>query len=155
MRVPVNSNGSTKEWHTGASTSSLSKAFGSVLEVGLRKRTSGTVEVLTPEPVREGSAATPGDTSVTWTVRATTETDAEPDADIEFSMGLRSEGKSARSPDDYTTFSTTLRFRGTDTWTRTDTGGGDYRYVAEKTGEITIVDDASVEANETFEVVLA
>ena len=47
-----------------------------------------------------------------------------------------------------------MRFQGTETWTRTDTGSGDHRYVAKKTGTVTILDDALVEGDETFEIVL-
>ena len=73
MEADIPADGSTKDWAVNARTSRLGEVFGELLSVKFRERSAGTVELtVTPETVHEGSAANPGDTSVTWTVTATT-----------------------------------------------------------------------------------
>ena len=71
-------------------------------------------------------------------------------------MYLSSVGKSTSSAEgDYVGLIETVDFQGTDIWTRTDIDDdGDYRYVLEQSGQMTIIDDAIVEGPETFEIVL-
>ena len=136
-------------------TSSLPKRFGDVVAVNLREPTTGTVELLvSPQTVSEGKPSSPGDTSVTWTVRATTDRDIRPEADLDFAMSLSSDGMSASSADgDYVLLNETVRFQGSETWTRSEIDG-DNRYVLEKSGTVTIIDDAIVEGPETFVIIL-
>ena len=116
-------------------------------------RPPGTVELsVVPATVTEGSPADPGNRTVTWTLTATTGDDEAPESDVDFRMQVLSVGDTAVSPGDYNALNQTLRFRGSDTWTRTDTGGGAFRYRTTKTGTVTVLDDAVVEDDEQFRI---
>ena len=113
-----------------------------------RIESGGTVELLV-------SPATPseGDT-VTWTVRAVTDTDEEPEDTLNVSLGIQSDGMSAMSPDDYAVVAETRRLQGSETWTRTEVETGVYRYVREETGTVDIADDLLVEPVERFSLTI-
>ena len=55
---------------------------------------------------------------------------------------------------DYEGVDETVKFRATD-FARTDTGGGEYRYVATRSGTVTVKDDLIVEDQESFQLLLS
>ena len=121
-----------------------------MVSIALRERASGTVALSVAETtVTEGHPDDAGTKTATWTVTATTARDEAPEPDLVFHVGLLTAGDTATSPEDYELVNQTVRFDGTDTWTRTEIDG-DHRYVATKTGTVNILDDVLVEGDETL-----
>ena len=118
-------------------------------------QTAGDVSIsVEQDSVTEGNPQSPGDRTLTWTLTARTDTDREPEPSLEFEMLVSTNSGSAESPDDYEALNETVRFEGTDTWVRTEVEEGTFRYITTKSGTVTIKDDAVVEGDETFEVIV-
>ena len=91
-------------------------------------------------------AATEG-IALGWTVTATTLADEQPQSDFALRVAVASEADTAGDAD-YTRVAETVSFARSDFARRSV--GGQMRWVAEKTGQVTTNDDVEVEATETF-----
>ena len=93
--------------------------------------------------------------SVGYTVTARTGGDKQPEPGFSMEVPLRTADGSAHDEIDFTAVSTTLTFARED-FSRVEAvvGSGDYHWVASKQGEVALVDDETVEQEETFSIVL-
>ena len=87
--------------------------------------------------------------TVTLNVTATTTVDKRPETGLFFQASVSTSPDSAASSDDYTDISTTVTFRGNDSWSAIGSGA-DRRYRATERITVPIINDAADERDEDF-----
>ena len=92
--------------------------------------------------------------TVTLTAEVTTSVDKMPETGFVAAVSVETVDDSATRGADYTRLSTSYTFR-RNAFSRVDTGGGVYRYVATRDFSVTIREDTADEDAEQFDVVLA
>ena len=92
--------------------------------------------------------------TVTLTAEVTTTVDKMPETGFVAAVSVETVDDSATRGADYTRLSTSYSFR-QNAFSRVDTGGGVYRYVATRDFSVTIREDTADEEAEQFDVVLA
>ena len=92
--------------------------------------------------------------TVTLTAQVTTTVDKMPETGFVAAVSVETVDDSATRGADYTRLSTSYSFR-RNAFSRVDTGGGVYRYVATRDFSVTIREDTADEDAEQFDVVLA
>ena len=92
--------------------------------------------------------------TVTLTAEVTTTVDKMPETGFVAAVSVETVDDSATGGADYTRLSTSYSFR-RNAFSRVDTGGGVYRYVATRDFSVTIREDTADEEAEQFDVVLA
>ena len=112
--------------------------------VDLKGRLALTVDAA---GVSEGGTAT-------WTVTATTDEDEAPESGLQMQVRVVSEDGTATAPGDYAAVDETVTFRRSDFARETVPGVGQ-RWVARKTGPVTVEDDPEVEAEEDFALAMS
>ena len=120
---------------------SVGTGTASITAMGQPVEPIGRVDIAFDTP-----AATEG-TALGWTVTATTLADEQPQSDFALRVAVASEADTAGDAD-YTRVAETVSFARSDFARRSV--GGQMRWVAEKTGQVTTNDDVEVEATETF-----
>ena len=100
----------------------------------------------------EGSES---DGSFAYTVRAVTADDTQPATGYTASIKVSTVDDTATAGEDFTRlFKHVITFNRSD-FSRQDTGGGDYRWVAEHTRSVAVIDDNIVEEDEQFRLLLS
>ena len=120
---------------------SVGTGTASITAMGQPVEPIGRVDIAFDTP-----AATEG-IALGWTVTATTLADEQPQSDFALRVAVASEADTAGDAD-YTRVAETVSFARSDFARRSV--GGQMRWVAEKTGQVTTNDDVEVEATETF-----
>ena len=107
-----------------------------------------SIEVAQPSVAENGGA-------IGYTITALTGGDLQPGPGFSMEVPVGTVDGSAHDEIDFTTASTMVTFaRGDFSRTEVVAGSGDYRWVARKRGEVTIVDDETVEQEERFTIAL-
>ena len=93
------------------------------------------------------------DGSATWTVTATADPDEVPADNLSMQVRVTSADGTAAAPGDYEALDETVTFERADF--SEETVDGEQRWVARKTGTVTVVDDVTVEPEEAFALAMA
>ena len=107
-----------------------------------------SIEVAQPSVAENGGA-------VGYTITALTGGDLQPRPGFWMAVPVATADGSAHDEIDFVAVSNTVTFaRGDFSRTEVVAGSGDFRWVASKQGEVALVDDETVEAEETFTIIL-